>query len=84
MLGIVLVNLIFFLTRGSHSLTLLSCNSDAQANDNVNSDVKVSTIDPYDMDHIFSFKIHIVWTVINNSNKQIVTFSYAEGYSWVK
>ena len=75
MLGIVLVNLIFFLTRGSHSLTLLSCNSDAQANDNVNSDVKVSTIYP-----IFSIKIHIVWTVINKSNKQIVTFSYVEGY----
>ena len=45
MLGNVLVNLIFFLTRSSHSITLLSCNSDAQANDNVNSDVKVSTLD---------------------------------------
>ena len=54
MLGIFLVNLIFFLTRGSHSLTLLSCNSDAQANDNVNSDVKVSTIDPHDMYHIWT------------------------------
>lgn len=51
MLGIFLVNLLFFLTRGSHSLTLLSCNSDAQANDNVNYDVKVSAIDPYDINH---------------------------------
>ena len=30
--------------RGSDALTLLSCNSDAQANDNVNSDVKVSKL----------------------------------------
>ena len=46
MLGIFFLKLVFFLTRGSYSLTLLSCNSDAQANDNVNSDVKVSTLDP--------------------------------------
>ena len=46
MLGNFILKLVFFLTRGSYSLTLLSCNSDAQANDNVNSDVKVSTLDP--------------------------------------
>ena len=46
MLGNFFLKLVFFLTRGSYSLTLLSCNSDAQANDNVNSDVKVSTPDP--------------------------------------
>ena len=45
MLGNFILKLVFFLTRGSYSLTLLSCNSDAQANDNVNSDVKVSTLD---------------------------------------
>ena len=35
--------------RGSNSITLLSCNSDAQANDNVNSDIKVSTYKMYDI-----------------------------------
>lgn len=42
MIGNFILYVILFIPRGVHSLTLLSCNSDAQANDNVNSDIKVS------------------------------------------
>ena len=47
MIGDIFIYLIIFIIRGSDSITLLSCNSDAQANDNVNSDIKVSTYKTY-------------------------------------
>lgn len=63
MLGNFILKLVFFLTRGSYSITLLSCNSDAQANDNVNSDVKVSTLNPT----VFHGSIINLWRFVTSN-----------------